>query len=137
MKKANAEIMSHKIDEITVRIDQEPERSEIVNWQPLYDLYTTADEVNISIELAGVSVHDMNIFLNKNQLQITGMRRPAPPLKPDCCTFHTIEIPYGHFYQKIDFPLPVQTGKYHIHYTNGMLFIRIPVIKERVITIED
>ena len=129
--------MDKNIDEIEVRIDEDPEYREIINWQPLYDLYTVEDEVIVSIDLAGVSAHDVNVFLNKYRLQITGVRRPVPPLKPDCCTFHTIEIPYGRFYQKIDFPVPVQTGQYHLERINGMLIIRIPVIKETVIKIED
>lgn len=137
MKKESAEIMDEKTNEINVLIDQDPDYREIINWQPLYDLYTIDNEVIISIDLAGVLENEIYIYLNKYHVQLIGTRRPLPPLKRDCCTFHTVEIPYGRFYQKIDFPVPVQTRGYTLNYSTGMLVMRIPVIKETIIKIED
>ncbi len=131
------DLIERQTSGIQVLIGQDPADDGIVNWQPLYDLYTTGDEVIINIELAGVAAHDMSIFLNKDRLQIIGLRKPAPPLKPDCCTFHTAEIPYGRFSQRIAFPLPVHTAEYRIDHRDGMLIIRISFIKETVIPIED
>jgi len=111
--------------------------SNFVHWQPLYDLYVVDDEVVVTIEIAGVAMKDFSIFVNKDLMVIDGTRRSPVMLTRNCCTFHNIEIPYGRFNIRIDFPMPVEPRKYHHSINNGILTIQFPIVKEKVIPIED
>ncbi len=110
---------------------------QLVQWQPLYDLYIIDDQVIATIEIAGVAVQDFALYLNKRYMIIEGVRRTARTTNANRCTFHNIEIPYGRFTRKIEFPVPVQPSKYHASLTDGMLVLRLPIVQEKVIPIED
>lgn len=110
---------------------------QLVQWQPLYDLYIIDNEVIATIEIAGIRVQDFALYLNKRYMIIEGVRKPARTLNANCCTFHNIEIPYGRFTRKIEFPVPVQPRKYHASLADGMLVLRLPIVQEKVIPIED
>lgn len=130
-------------DYLTVLFDQEPQidesliRSGFIEWQPYYDLYVLNDEVVISLELAGVDLKDVIMYVHKSHVTITGTRRRPPQFTPDCCTFHNSEIPYGRFFRRIDFPLPVIPTQQHHQIHNGLLTVFFPIIKERIIPIDD
>ncbi len=111
--------------------------SNFVHWQPLYDLYVVDDEVVITLEIAGVPAKDFSIFVNKEHMVIDGIRKSPVMLTRNCCTFHNIEIPYGRFNIRIDFPVPVEPRKYHYAINNGILTIKFGVVKEKIIPIED
>jgi HSP20 family molecular chaperone IbpA len=132
-----------KPDTLTVFIDQEPQIDEsmitsgFIEWQPYYDLYVEQDEVVITLELAGIDMKDVIVYAHKSHVTITGARRRPKQFTPDCCTFHNSEIPYGRFYRRIDFPLPVVPAKQYHQVHNGLLTLCFPVIKERIIPIDD
>jgi HSP20 family molecular chaperone IbpA len=128
---------------LTVLIDQEPDidrnvlLSGFIQWQPYYDMYILNDEVVVSLEIAGIDLKDVLIYTHKSHVTITGTRRRPPQFTPDCCRFHNSEIPYGRFFRRIEFPVPVMPDKQRHHVYNGLLTLFFPVIKERVIPIED
>ena len=107
-----------------------------VNWQPLYDLLVSDDEVMVSIEIAGVGVRDFSIYLTRSAMVIDGFRKHPTKVSRECAVFHNLEIPYGRFNRKIDFPVPIEPKQYACKIENGMLLVRFPVLKERFITIE-
>ena len=117
--------------------DEEVFISDFINWQPLCDLYIMNDEVVVTIEIAGVGTKDFSVYINKDSIIIDGTRRSPDVFTDECCTFHTIEIPYGRFIRKIDFPVPVEPKQYKAGIDKGILRIKIPVLKERIIPIED
>ena len=110
---------------------------QLIQWQPLYDLYIIDNEVIATIEIAGVRARDFALYLNKRYMIIEGARKTTRAVSANCCTFHNIEIPYGRFSRKIEFPVPVQPRKYHATLTDGMLVLRLPIVQEKVIPIED
>lgn len=109
---------------------------EVINWQPLYDLYVAKDEVVVSVEVTGIPPRDIMLYCGKTYLLVKGARRSPRYLDKDCCVFHNLEIPYGQFYRRIDFPLPVEPHKLLIQVENGLLTVRLPVLKEKFIPIE-
>lgn len=110
---------------------------QLIQWQPLYDLYIINNEVIATIEIAGVETRDFALYLNKRYMIIEGTRKPIRTMTGNCCTFHNIEIPYGRFSRKIEFPVPVQARKYHARLADGMLVLQLPIVQERIIPIED
>lgn len=128
---------------LTVLIDQEPDAdtnillSGFIQWQPYYDMYIYNDDVVVTLELAGIDLKDILIYAHKTHVTLTGTRRRPPQFAPDCCTFHNSEIPYGKFYRRIEFPVPVLPDKQRHNVHNGLLTLFFPVIRERIIPIED
>lgn len=110
--------------------------SELINWQPLYNLYTTADGIMVHIELPGVSEGDVTVYLRRRCMIITGIRVTPPGLTSECCVFHNLEIPYGSFTRRIDFPIAIETKQYHYELQKGVLTMHFQALKEKVIPIE-
>jgi len=110
---------------------------DFVSWQPLYDLYIMEGEMVITIEIAGVKPRDFSIHVSRNHLVIDGTRKSSEILSKQGCKFHNIEIPYGSFYRRIDFPLPVEPKQYQYCLEYGILSLRFPIEKEKIIPIED
>jgi len=111
--------------------------SDFVNWQPFYDLYVTGEKMIITIEIAGVRVRDIAIYAAKTFMVIDGIRRSPEKIDKNHCTFHNLEIPYGRFNRRIDFPWPVEPRKCQYRIENGILTITLPIMKERIIPIEE
>ena len=117
--------------------DQDTVISDLIHWQPLYDLYVVNDEVVVTIEIAGVKIKDFSIYVEKKVMIIDGIRKSPHIFTSECLTFHNIEILYGRFYRRIDFPILVEPKQYQYKINNGILTLRFPTMKERIIPIED
>lgn len=115
--------------------------SGFVNWQPGYDLYIVDEMVFITIELPGVHLKDITIYVGQNHLIISGLKNPLivedKKKGRENIIFHNLEISYGRFARYIDFPIPVEPkcGTYKLE--NGVLTIKFPVLKEHIIPIEE
>ncbi len=132
------------IEELRIIFDNIPDLenediviSNFINWQPPYDLYVVGDEVVVTIEIAGVTVKDFSIYAGKRYMVIEGIRKSPEILTKECCTFHNIEIPYGRFNRRIDFPAAVEAKNCRHTINNGLLRLRFPLIREKVIPIEE
>jgi HSP20 family molecular chaperone IbpA len=111
--------------------------SDLIHWQPLCDVYVAKNEVVVTVEIAGVALKDFSIYAHKKYMIVDGIRRSPDAFANESCTFHTIEIPYGRFNRRIDFPVPVLPRQYQYRIDNGILRLGFPIIKERIIPIED
>ena len=111
--------------------------SNLINWQPLYDLYVIDSKVVVTIEIAGVKITDFSIYVGKYLMVIDGIRKSSDLLTNERCKFHNIEIAYGRFNRRIDFPVPVEPRQYKYRINNGILTLRFPLMKERIIPVEE
>ncbi len=115
--------------------------SGLINWQPPYDLYLVNDEIFVNIELAGVAIQDVTLYVGTNHLIIYGTKKPAVMTneKPDRrgFVFHTLEIAYGRFVRSIDLPVPIEPRKFDYRMENGILTIKWQIQKEHIIPIEE
>ena len=120
-------------------IEQEEQEilSEVINWQPLYNLYTTQDSIVIHLELPGVDLGNVVIYLQRRYMVVTGNGQVPVGLTADCCIFHNLEIPYGRFSRRIDFPVPIELRHYDYEVKEGMLTLQFPVSVETIIPVED
>ena len=110
--------------------------SDVINWQPLYNLYTTSDSVIVHLELPGVNLQDVVIYLRSRYMVIAGNREAPVSLSADCCIFHNLEIPYGRFSRRIDFPLPIEIRHYKYEVQDGILTLQFQVLVETIIPVE-
>ncbi|MFQ3545972.1 Hsp20/alpha crystallin family protein [Halobacillus rhizosphaerae] len=101
---------------------------------PPADVYVTAEEVYVFIELAGVPKEDIQLTLSEQGLRIRGK---VPPLLQD---FETVqhERTYGEFDRTLHLPEPPENAPLQSKYVNGLLLVRYKRIKkaERRILIE-
>ncbi len=116
-------------------------RSGIMNWEPAYDLYIVDDTIFVTIEIPGVHKGDFMIYVGNNQLVICGTKRPFLIENEKTgfgnLVFHTLEISYGRFFRRINFPIPVEPKRGIYELENGVLSMKFPLQKERIVPIEE
>ncbi len=102
-------------------------------WQPVCDLYQTADAVVVTVELPGLTRDDVEITVAMNLLTISG-RRPATSL-PVHSIVHQHERRFGPFKRSLMMPSPVDAERTSARMTDGVLTITLPHRKPRRIAV--
>ena len=91
-------------------------------WYPAADVYQTADGWIVKVELAGVSVEDVEIDIQGNQLYIAGCRKDR-----SCAVgmSYQMEITYSRFEKSLQFPAAIEGARIEHNFDNGLLIIRL------------
>ena len=92
-------------------------------WYPAADVYQTADGWIVKVELAGVSVEDVEIDIQGNVLSIIGARKDR-----SCAvgvSFHQMEITYSRFEKTLQFPSAIEGARIEHNFEDGILIIRL------------
>ncbi|HPF99164.1 MAG TPA: Hsp20/alpha crystallin family protein [Kiritimatiellia bacterium] len=104
-------------------------------WSPNTDVYESADDVMIKVELAGVSRESINVHLEEQAVIIEGVRRdPYGGESTAGYRFRQMEVEYGPFRRIIALPFPVDGENARAHFNNGILKVRLPRAKDSVQT---
>lgn len=72
-------------------------------WQPPVDIYETEREVVVFVALPGVAAEQLDISTDGGMIVIRGQR--ALPAVCRSAAIRRLEIPYGQFERRIEFPL--------------------------------
>lgn len=94
-------------------------------WTPAVDVYETAANYIVLVELAGVERDHLEVTLEGQRLTLRG-ERPEPTSGDPKQHLHRMEIDYGPFLRIIDLPEPPDSDSVEAHYENGFLRVRIP-----------
>ena len=98
-------------------------------WKPPTDIYETAEEIIVIVEIAGMRKEDITVTIENNLLTVSGTR---PDYSPSTTKrIHQMEIDHGKFERIIDITIPLDTEHSHAHYKEGFLRIAIPKMQER------
>jgi HSP20 family protein len=92
-------------------------------WYPAADVYQTPDGWLVKVELAGVSVEDIEIDIQGNVLYIAGARKDR-----SCAvgySFHQMEITYSRFEKTLQFPAAIEGARLEHNFEDGILMIRL------------
>ena len=92
-------------------------------WLPAADVFQTADGWIVKVELAGVSVEDIEIDIQGNVLYIAGARKDR-----SCAvgvSFHQMEITYSRFEKTLNFPSVIEGARIEHNFEDGILIIRL------------
>jgi HSP20 family protein len=92
-------------------------------WYPAADVYQTADGWIVKVELAGVSVEDVEIDIQGNVLHIAGCRKDR-----SCgvgMAYHQMEITYSRFEKTLQFPAAIEGARIEHNFDNGLLIISL------------
>jgi HSP20 family protein len=92
-------------------------------WYPAADVFQTPDGWLVKVELAGVSVEDVEIDIQGNVLSIVGARKDR-----SCAvgfSFHQMEITYSRFEKTLQFPAQIEGARLEHNFEDGILMIRL------------
>ena len=92
-------------------------------WYPAADVYQTEDGWIVKVELAGVSVEDVEIDIQGTVLSIIGARKDR-----SCAvgvSFHQMEITYSRFEKTLQFPAVIEGARIEHNFEDGILIIRL------------
>jgi len=93
-------------------------------WHPSWDLYETEKLLIVLVELAGLTIDDMDVVVGENSLNLRGKR--WRPFGRQITRIHHMEIDFGFYQQTIAFPKSVDPGGSILSYRDGLLLIRLP-----------
>jgi HSP20 family protein len=92
-------------------------------WTPPADVFETANEITIRMEIAGLSKDDFSLSVERNRLIIQGQRQDMEHAPMTC--LHQVEVRYGRFKRAFDLPAQVQVGDIQAQYDRGFLIVRL------------
>lgn len=98
-------------------------------WKPPVDIYETAEEVIVIIEVAGMKRNNITVTLENNLLKISGIRPDYSPSTKK--RIHQMEIDYGKFERIVKIAIPIDTENTSAQYKEGFLRITIPKKKSK------
>lgn len=101
-------------------------------WRPPTDIFETAEDVIVRIEIAGMDEDGFSIVLDGRSLHIRGSRPDIPERR----AYHQMEIQFGEFASDVEIPCEVSIEKIEAHYGNGFLQIRLPKAQPHRVKIE-
>jgi HSP20 family protein len=93
-------------------------------WTPAADIYETADELVVALDLPGVDPKMVDVSVENNVLTIRGQRQFDEKQNKD--SFHRIERSYGAFARSFTLSTFVDADKIRASYKNGVLNISLP-----------
>jgi HSP20 family protein len=100
-------------------------------WNPPTDVYETADNIIVRVEIAGMKEEDFSVEISGRVLKIRGLRQDSPEQR----AYHQMEIPFGDFALELALPHPIEPGGVEAVYNNGFLRIILPRARPRQIQI--
>ena len=91
-------------------------------WRPPTDVYETAEEFVVKVEVAGMREEDFEVGIEDNILIISGIR----PNLNERCAYYQMEIRSGKFEIAVEIPAPVKVDMSVAEYKDGFLMINLP-----------
>jgi HSP20 family protein len=97
-------------------------------WRPAADVYQTSDGWIVKVDLAGVSVDDLEITINDQTLRIAGCRRDT--LYGEGVSYRQLEITYSRFEKTLHFPCSIADAHLARDYRDGLLILHLRSAQE-------
>ncbi len=97
-------------------------------WRPRTDVYETAEELVVHMDIAGMHAEDFKIELGDGIISITGERVPRREGKRH---YHAMEVQVGPFERRFRLPVPVDPDSIRANYEHGFLEIRLTKLPPR------
>ena len=92
--------------------------------EPAADVYETAEEVIVLVEIAGISGEEIELELEGRSLLIRGQRRPLPGRQQR--RYSQMEITHGAFRRELLLPSEVDAENAVAAYKDGILEVVLP-----------
>lgn len=96
----------------------------IAVWQPAVEVFDTANDVVVRVELPGIDPKTVDITVSDDTLTIKGEHRVEQENKGR--NYYRRELRYGAFLRSLALPAGVQGDQAKAAYKNGILEITVP-----------
>ncbi len=93
-------------------------------WIPRVDIFETAEEFVVTLEIPGVDREEVDIMVEGLCLSVSGARPDPSP--GGCVRWHQMEIAHGRFERVLALPQEVDAERITAICKDGFLSIRIP-----------
>ncbi len=97
-------------------------------WKPAVDVYETANEIVVLVDLAGINKEEIEVTFDGDNLRIMGSRRDitsTPKVR-----LHQMEIDFGNFERLIAISAQVDKNKISATYRRGFLQITLTKLRK-------
>ncbi|MBA4387430.1 MAG: Hsp20/alpha crystallin family protein [Verrucomicrobia bacterium] len=96
-------------------------------WHPAIDVFDTATETVVELELPGIKMEDLELRIEENHLILEGCRKQVEKRKEGDRLY--TERLYGKFHRVVHLPGEVDPECVEAKLTDGILTIRMPKVK--------
>ena len=96
-------------------------------WLPPVDVYETADQYVITVEVPGLSREHIDIRMHDDRLVLRGIR---PTQTVSCEQYHRIERGYGPFSRTFHLPHAAATDRIAADLNDGVLTVTVPKLPD-------
>lgn len=104
------------------------------HWSPDVDVFETAEQVFIRVELAGIASDDLRVTLDGSAVRVSGVRNGQPAEGIE--RLHQVEVASGPFDRRIHVPVSFEKDRVTAHLANGFLTVTLEKRAPRQIAIE-
>ena len=94
------------------------------SWRPPVEVFECAGELVVRVEIAGLSLADVEVLVDEDELRIRGERTAGYPSGQR--VYYESRLRYGPFEAAVRLPFPVAVGDASADYVEGLLSIRLP-----------
>ncbi len=98
-------------------------------WLPNADVYETEGELVVKFEVPGVTLKDVTLAINGNNLILRGDKKRGESSKGT--KYHCMERGFGKFKRVVHISSPVNTHKATTELTEGVLKVTFPKVPNR------
>ena len=98
-------------------------------WLPNADVYETPEQLVVKFEVPGVTLKDVSLAINGNNLILRGDKKRAEVSKN--AKYHCMERGFGKFKRVVHISSPVNTHKATTELSDGVLKVCFPKVPNR------
>ena len=98
-------------------------------WKPPTDVYETAEDIVVHMDVAGVQPEDFTVEYAEGVLTVAGERPSRHEGKPH---YHAMEVQVGPFERRLRLPVSVDPTSLRATYDNGFLEVRLTKLPQRL-----
>jgi len=115
----------HEMNDLFSRFFQNDEgTTQLTQWSPHLNVSETEQSYDVSVDLPGVKLEDINVELRNGDLWISGSRSEESEEKGK--TWHRVERYYGDFRRVIRLGDDVDAEHVDADYKDGVLHVSVP-----------
>lgn len=92
-------------------------------WAPAVDIYETAQEIVLQVEVPGVTKEQVHVEVDDGTLHLKGERKIEKEVKEE--NYHRVERVYGAFHRSFSLPDTVDAEKVRAELKDGVLEVRL------------
>lgn len=132
-KRGSGAFFVHSADELEVYFNEVAHGRPVgfvasTKWKPPTDVYETADEFIVHMDIAGMRAEDFRIEYVDEILTIAGERAARQEGKRH---YHSMEVQVGPFERRFRLPAPVDPSSIRASYELGFLEVRLRKLPAR------